>query len=77
MRTDQDNALIFDDVPEKITKSTKDYYLELSGRVTRILNEAGFKFCPADMMASNPKWCLSLQEWKETFEAWIFQPVLL
>jgi CBS domain-containing protein len=75
LRTDQDNALIFEDVAEEDYKSTKAYYLELSGRVTRILNEAGFKFCPADMMASNPKWCLSLQEWKETFEAWIFQPV--
>ena len=26
------------------------------------------------MMASNPKWCLSVNEWKEQFENWITRP---
>jgi CBS domain-containing protein len=34
----------------------------------------GYEFCPADMMASNPKWCLSLSEWKRQFNNWITKP---
>ncbi|MCB0618333.1 MAG: CBS domain-containing protein [Saprospiraceae bacterium] len=74
LRTDQDNALIFDDVPEEEYAGVKDYYLRLSVHITAILNQIGYDYCPGDMMASNPKWCKSLQEWKEQFGEWIYQP---
>ncbi len=74
LRTDQDNALIFEDVPEKDYEPTKSYYLRLAGKVTRILHEIGYEYCPGDMMASNPNWCLSLEEWKKQFAKWIFEP---
>lgn len=74
LRTDQDNALLFEDVPEEEYGPTKDYYLELARRVSRMLNEIGFDYCPGDMMASNPSWCLSLEEWKEQFGSWILEP---
>lgn len=74
LRTDQDNALIFEDVPKSKYQSTKDYYLQLSKKTTDILNECGFEYCPADMMASNPRWCLSLSEWKKQFDDWIYRP---
>ncbi len=72
--TDQDNALVFEDVePEKQT-STKDYFIKLSEKVTEKLNIVGFEYCPAEMMASNPKWCLSVSEWKQQFNNWITHP---
>ena len=74
LRTDQDNALVFEDVPEDAYERTKNYYLDFAGRVTRLLNEVGFEYCPADMMASNPSWCLSLSEWKQQFSTWIHKP---
>ena len=74
LRTDQDNALIFENVPEEAYQSAKAYFLELAGRVTRLLNEVGYDYCPGDMMASNPSWCLSLDEWKAQFSKWIFEP---
>jgi CBS domain-containing protein len=74
LRTDQDNALIFEDVPKEDYESTKDYYLKLSKIVTDILNECGFEYCPAEMMASNPRWCLSLSEWERQFDDWIYRP---
>ncbi|MCB0563581.1 MAG: CBS domain-containing protein [Phaeodactylibacter sp.] len=74
LRTDQDNALIFEDVPEVDYEPTKNYYLQLAEKVTRLLNEVGYDFCPGDMMASNPSWCLSLEEWKAQFSTWIFEP---
>ncbi|WP_271770299.1 DUF294 nucleotidyltransferase-like domain-containing protein [Aquimarina algiphila] len=72
--TDQDNALVFENVPQKDYNRTKDYFISLSKKVTQKLNTVGFEFCPAKMMASNPRWCLSLQEWKNQFNNWITQP---
>jgi len=42
--------------------------------VTEKLNVIGFEYCPADMMASNPKWCVSLSEWENQFDTWIKTP---
>ncbi len=74
LRTDQDSALVFADVPEAEHPAVKAYFLTLSGRVTTLLNECGFDYCPGDMMASNPKWCSSLFDWKNQFTQWIFEP---
>jgi CBS domain-containing protein len=41
--------------------------------VSEALNDMGYVFCPAEMMASNPKYCLSLQQWKVQFTKWIDQ----
>ncbi len=74
LMSDQDNALLFEDVAASEYKSVKIYFLELAKIVTGILNECGFEYCPSNMMASNPHWCLSLSEWKEQFRNWIFTP---
>ena len=74
LRTDQDNALIFENVPEEEHEPVKNYYLKLAEKVTAMLHEVGYDYCPGDMMASNPSWCLSLEEWKEQFSKWIFEP---
>ncbi len=74
LRTDQDNAIVFEDVEEEAYKSTKSYYVELGETINQLLQECGFAFCPADMMAGNPDWCLSLSEWKKQFSDWIFLP---
>ncbi len=72
--TDQDNALVFNDVPEKEYESVKAYFLEIAQRVTKTLNKVGYEFCPAEMMASNPLWCKSLSDWKRQYNLWINAP---
>jgi CBS domain-containing protein len=72
--TDQDNALVFEDVPENQYLHTKAYFLELSKKITSKLFFVGYEYCPAQMMASNPAWCLSLTEWKIQFNTWIIKP---
>lgn len=74
LHTDQDNALVFEDVPEEDLPKTTTYFLNLSKHITKALNTIGYEYCPADMMASNPKWCLSLQEWKNKLSYWIGNP---
>jgi len=72
--TDQDNALVFEDVAEATHSEVKSYFLTLSKITTRILNFVGYAYCPAEMMASNPKWCLSVSDWKKQFHYWISEP---
>lgn len=72
--TDQDNALIFEDVQKDKYNEVKGYFLELAKKITEKLNVIGYEYCPADMMGSNPKWCLSLSEWKKQFNNWITKP---
>ncbi|MCR8669334.1 DUF294 nucleotidyltransferase-like domain-containing protein [Aestuariibaculum sp. M13] len=72
--TDQDNAIIFEDVPSDKYEETKSYFLDLAKYVNKSLNKIGFEYCEADMMARNPEWCLSLTEWKNQFTNWILNP---
>ncbi|WP_026752898.1 DUF294 nucleotidyltransferase-like domain-containing protein [Sediminibacter sp. Hel_I_10] len=70
LHTDQDNALVFENVPEEDLESVRSYFLTLAKKVNKRLNTIGFVFCDADMMAKNPRWCLSLDEWKSQFTDW-------
>ncbi|NJB70240.1 CBS domain-containing protein [Saonia flava] len=74
LHTDQDNAIIFEDVPEDKLPETTSYFLELAKLVNRGLNVIGYEYCPAEMMASNPHWCLSFSEWKNVTSHWIINP---
>ena len=71
MFSDQDNALIYEDVPAEDEKNIKRYFLKLSDRVCSMLNQAGYPYCPGGIMATNPKWCLSESNWKDNFKKWI------
>ncbi len=72
--TDQDNALVFDDVLESEYKNTQQYFLTLSKKINKGLEIVGFELCPANMMASNSKWCLSASQWNQQFKSWIVTP---
>lgn len=72
--TDQDNALVFNNVKDADYKKTKEYFLSLSEKINQKLNVIGFELCPANMMASNPAWCLSVSQWEQQFKKWITTP---
>jgi CBS domain-containing protein len=71
LNTDQDNAIIFA-VPTSMTADqVREKLLPLAKRINDTLALCGFPLCKGEIMASNPKWCLSLEEWKQTFSGWI------
>ncbi|MBK0368879.1 DUF294 nucleotidyltransferase-like domain-containing protein [Flavobacterium agrisoli] len=74
LHTDQDNAIVYENVSEVFEAETKIYFLKFASLVNKGLNAIGYDYCPAEMMASNPKWCLSLDEWKEQVHHWITNP---
>ena len=61
--TDQDNALI--------VEGEKRAFLAFADQVNRDLDACGFPLCKGDIMARNPRWCLTPQEWRELFGGWI------
>ncbi|WBL24497.1 DUF294 nucleotidyltransferase-like domain-containing protein [Zunongwangia sp. HGR-M22] len=74
LQTDQDNAIIFADPPNDKLEETRQYFLQLATKVNKRLMIVGYEYCPADMMAKTPRWCLSLSEWKAQVSKWIKEP---
>ncbi|MEE4245432.1 MAG: DUF294 nucleotidyltransferase-like domain-containing protein, partial [Kangiellaceae bacterium] len=69
--SDQDNGLIL--VREPTTEEAK-YFQRLALSVNQGMDQCGFVLCPGDIMASNPKWCVSLDKWQDYFADWIESP---
>ncbi|NQU44710.1 cache domain-containing protein [bacterium] len=74
MKTDQDNAIIYEDPPPDRHSEVADYFQILGEKVCEALNRVGYSFCRGDMMARNPKWNQPLKKWEETFTHWIVEP---
>ena len=73
LNTDQDNGIIFALKNDEDPAAVRALMLPFAKRVNLALAECGFPLCGGEVMASNPKWCLSLKEWHDTFDRWIYQ----
>jgi CBS domain-containing protein len=72
--TDQDNGIVFS-VPEGEDKDAlKQRFLAFALATNQDLDAVGFPLCKGNIMASNPQWCLTLDEWKAQFSKWIRTP---
>ncbi len=71
LKTDQDNAIVFEDVPANSLKEVTKYFLKFSDRVCTWLDEAGYAFCKGGVMAKNANWCQPISTWKNYFKRWI------
>ncbi|MBW2438021.1 MAG: cyclic nucleotide-binding domain-containing protein [Deltaproteobacteria bacterium] len=71
LKTDQDNAIIIEDLSAKAAKAAMSYFLSFSEKVCGWLDEAGYEFCKGGVMAKNPQWCQPLKVWKKYFMEWI------
>lgn len=72
LNTDQDNGIIFALKDNQDPAALRAVLLPFAKRINLALAECGFPLCGGDVMASNPKWCLSLEEWQTTFDKWIY-----
>jgi len=69
--TDQDNGIIFS-VPEGADVNvSRDYFLALGNLVCDGLSRAGYLPCRGGVMANNPRWCRSIDEWIIDFKEWV------
>ena len=67
--TDQDNAIIF--FGPGAAETIRARLLPRAETVNAALDRCGFPLCKGNIMAGNPRWCLSLEEWQDRFANWI------
>ncbi len=71
LNTDQDNALIFT-VPDGMSiDEVRNTLLPIALRINHAMARCGFSLCKGNIMASNPQWCLSMDEWRAVFSKWV------
>jgi len=71
LKTDQDNAIIYEDKANEHREAVREYFLDFATRVSTALNQIGIDFCSGELMAMNPRWTHSLSHWKRNYETWI------
>ena len=74
LRTDQDNAIVYENPTEAQAPIAKAYFLKMGEYVVDTLVECGFALCNGEIMARNPKWTQPMNVWKSYFHKWITVP---
>ncbi|WP_460176677.1 putative nucleotidyltransferase substrate binding domain-containing protein [Thermodesulfovibrio hydrogeniphilus] len=69
LKTDQDNALIFDD-----NAGAESYFEKFAKKYIDYLLEIGFPPCPGNVMISNAYWRKSKKEWFKEINKWMENP---
>lgn len=69
--TDQDNGIVFEVNDDADLPATREKLLTFALAVNQQLDRCGFPLCTGQIMASNPRWCLSSGEWQAQFRAWV------
>ncbi len=74
MSSDQDNAILFACPSPDAAEQIRARLLPFAQQVNQALDRCGFALCKGGIMAGNPTWCLSLDEWERQFRRWISTP---
>ncbi|OZG72604.1 cyclic nucleotide-binding protein [Hahella sp. CCB-MM4] len=69
--TDQDNGIIFKAADPEEAEQIRAGLLPLAQQINQDLDRCGFTLCQGNIMASNPKLCLSMDEWNLWFNQFI------
>lgn len=72
--TDQDNGILFDVAQGEDAAALRARLLPFAREVNNALDACGFPLCKGNIMAGNPRWCLSLAEWQGEFSDWLRNP---
>jgi CBS domain-containing protein len=72
--TDQDNGIVFAAHDGASPDAARGLLLPFARRVNEALDACGFPLCKGNVMASNPKLCLSVDEWKHRIRGWVERP---
>jgi CBS domain-containing protein len=71
--TDQDNAILFDCAPGE-AEDARQRLLLFARTANDALAELGFPLCTGDIMARNPEYCLTTDQWRSRFALWVREP---
>ncbi|MCW3489868.1 DUF294 nucleotidyltransferase-like domain-containing protein [Dethiobacter alkaliphilus] len=71
VKTDQDNGIIYENVPDDKEEEVAQYFHVFAEKVVEGLYQCGFAKCKGNVMASNPFWCRSFKNWREVITEWL------
>lgn len=71
VKTDQDNGIIYENVPLDKEEEVARYFHILAEKVVEGLFRCGFAKCKGNVMASNPEWCRSFKSWRDSITSWV------
>lgn len=71
LATDQDNAIVYEDLQPEEEQSAKSYFIKLGEKINHTLHAVGYNYCKGEVMAMNSRWTQSLRTWKTYFTDWI------
>ena len=70
LHPDQDNGFILADYDDSEHDRIDRFFVELAERFTRGLERVGFPLCPGNVMATNPLWRKTLEQWQAQVTGW-------
>lgn len=73
LHPDQDNGLVIDPYPDEAHAAHDPWFIAFSERLTHGLAAAGYPLCPGHVMATNPLWRKTLDQWVTQIEGWAFR----
>ncbi len=74
LSTDQDNGIVFLAADVVRRDAFRARLLAFAKDVNQDLDRCGFPLCKGNIMAGNPEWCMTLDEWRQKFSHWIRSP---
>jgi len=74
-KTDQDNAILYQDSPDpELMARAEAYFVAFSQAAIGHLVACGYPLCPGEIMATTPKWRQPLSVWQSYFRDWCTVP---
>ena len=67
---DQDNGFVLDNCPDADHTRIDAWFIELAERLTKDLDAIGFPFCRGYVMATNPVWRKTRDQWRQQILGW-------
>jgi CBS domain-containing protein len=74
LHTDQDNALVYLGGGLKRLDAEQEYFAQLARTAVTKLEQAGYPYCSGYVMATNPRWNLSLMQWRHQLDSYADYP---
>jgi len=74
LSTDQDNAIIIENIDNQKFLEVKEYFLRLANIINELLFKSGYSLCSGEIMANNSRWNVPIETWKQYYHKWITVP---
>jgi DNA polymerase-3 subunit epsilon/CBS domain-containing protein len=67
---DQDNAIVYAPPAPDEAEAIRRWFLALGEVMTEVLDSVGIPYCKGKVMASNPAWSGSIEDWRARIRSW-------